>query len=104
MTTTKAPIRISWGTILTATILIKGLFIPSWVTAFELGLVIAFRAWCLYLSPKPVQQASEADLNGLQAQLKHVQAEVSQVKMFFGFNPGKRFSMFTQPAQSGEKP
>lgn len=97
-------IKISWGTVLTATILIKGLIIPSWVTAFELALVIAYRAWTLYLTPKPVQQASEEDVSGLVAQIKGVQAEVAQVKMFFGFNPGKRFSVFGGTNATAEKP
>ena len=85
---------VQWSRVATVAILLKGVWLPGWVTCVELAIVCAWQAFRWTLEPKPARQLEPEQAEQLVNEVKELKSEINAVKMHFGFDPNRRFSMF----------
>jgi hypothetical protein len=72
-------------------ILVKGIYLPSWSTAFELVAVLAFVAGRWFFEPKPALLATKTEIEEMRTavvkvaeQVKHLTGKVGETRVAMG--------------------
>ena len=84
---------LNWNRVVLAVILVKGILWPGWHSCVELALVLGFVAFRWTVEPKPVARVPKEQAEALAEEVKALRGEVSSVKIAFGFDPSRRFTM-----------